>query len=152
MVQVRAHHPLQDNGEINIEQWVEDLMARCSTHIVSSDVLVDACHLAKTSEANPNHESDQIWAATVSSFHTGLEMASILVELHLFDQDSLVAAILYRAVREGRLSLLTVKQQYSENVASLIESVLQMAVISTLRTDSEDDVSKLLSEPVRFGH
>jgi GTP pyrophosphokinase len=143
MVQVRAHHPLQDNGEINIEQWVENLMTSFSTHVISPDVLISACRLAKTSEANLNHESDQLWAATVSSFHTGLEMATILVELHLLDQDSLVAAILYRAVREGRLSLLTVKDEYGDKVSSLIENVLQMAVISTLRTDSEDDV---------FGH
>jgi GTP pyrophosphokinase len=143
MVQVRDHHPLQDNGEINIEQWVENLGDRFEPNAINSAILIDACELAKSSEANSNPENDQIWAATVSSFHTGLEMAAILTELHLFDQDSLVAAILYRAVREGRLSIVIVKQQFGKKVAVLIESVLQMAVISTLRADSETSV---------FGH
>lgn len=143
MVQVRDHHPLQDNGEINIEQWVENLGDRFAPNVISPAILIDACELAKSSEANSNPENDQIWAATVSSFHTGLEMATILTELHLFDQDSLVAAILYRAVREGRLSIVFVKQQFGKKVAVLIESVLQMAVISTLRADGETSV---------FGH
>ena len=143
MVQVREHHPLQDNGEINIEQWVENLGDRFAPNVVNSAILTEACELAKNSEANSNPENNQIWAATVSSFQTGLEMASILAELHLFDQDSLVAAILYRAVREGRLSISIVKQKFGEKVAVLIESVLQMAVISTLRADDETGV---------FGH
>jgi len=144
MVQVRDHHPLQDNGVIDIEHWVSGLIDRAATNnTLDKEVLISACELARASEANTDDQNHQTWAATVSSFHAGLEMAAILIELHLFDQDSLVAAILYRAVREGRLTILRVQKKYGKGVSKLIESVLRMAVISTLRSDSEEDV---------FGH
>lgn len=144
MVQVRDHHPLQDNGFIDIEHWVSGLIDRVETNnILDKEVLISACELARASEANTYVENHETWEATVSSFHAGLEMATILIELHLFDQDSLVAAILYRAVREGRLPILSVQKEYGKGVSQLIESVLRMAVISTLRSDSEADV---------FGH
>ncbi len=144
MVQVRDHHPLQDNGVIDIEHWVSGLIDRAATNnTLDKEVLISACELARASEANTDDQNHQTCAATVSSFHAGLEMATILIELHLFDQDSLVAAILYRAVREGRLTILRVQKKYGKGVSKLIESVLRMAVISTLRSDSEEDV---------FGH
>lgn len=143
MVQVRDHHPLQDESVIDIHQWVSELMDKVTSNGIDPDVLVSACELSRASEANSDHECDEIWAATVSSFRAGLEMAEILIELHLYDQDSLVAAILYRAVREGRLPILTVQKTYGKNVSQLIDSVLRMAVISTLRSDSVDGV---------FGH
>lgn len=144
MVQVRDHHPLQDNGVIDIEHWVAGLTEKVGANsIIDSEVLTSACELARASEANTDDQNHDTWAATVSSFHAGLEMATILIELHLFDQDSLVAAILYRAVREGRLPVLIVQKTYGKGVSQLIESVLRMAVISTLRSDSEADV---------FGH
>ncbi len=137
MVQVRRRHPLHDDGDICIEQWVTHLLDRVSNGNISREVLVAACELAKDSEASSDGLNDQVWAATVSSFHTGLEMAEILAELHLYDEDSLVAAVLYRGVREGRISTEVVTKQFGENVSRLIKSVLKMAVISTLRADSD---------------
>lgn len=144
MVQVRDHHPLQDDGIINIEDWVAGLMEKVAAHsVMDAEALISACELARKAEAFPDDECSKTWAATVSSFHAGLEMATILIELHLFDQDSLVASILYRAVREGRLTIVTVQKKCGKNVSQLIESVLRMAVISTLRSDSDSEV---------FGH
>ena len=50
-------------------------------------------------------------------------MAEILADLHV-DQDGLVAAILYRAVREGKLSNAIVADQFGPPIAKLIEGVL----------------------------
>ena len=47
---------------------------------------------------------DRIWAEGHSCFRIGLEMAQILAELNM-DQATLVAAILYRVVREERVSI-----------------------------------------------
>ncbi|MEH6467858.1 MAG: HD domain-containing protein, partial [Porticoccus sp.] len=143
MVQVRSRHPLHDIGDICIDQWVTDLLAKVTEKSFSRETLVAACVLARDSESSANPVNDQVWATTVSSFRTGMEMAEILTELHLYDQDSLVASILYRAVREGRLSIETVRGQFGESVTKLIDSVQKMAVISTLRADGDDDV---------FGH
>jgi len=140
MVQVRDHHPVQEEGSVEIEQWVDSLLNKVVTERNVRDTLVAACELAREAEEKSGAER---WTPTVSSFRTGLEMAEILAELHLYDIDSLVAAILYRVVRERRLDLETVRQQFGDNVTQLIESVLKMAVISTLRADGEGPV---------FGH
>lgn len=140
MVQVRDHHPVQEQGTVDIEQWVDSLLSKIVTDRDVRDTLITACEIAQEAEEK---SGDERWTPTVSSFRTGLEMAEILAELHLYDVDSLVAAILYRVVRERRLSIEKVKQHFGAEVAQLISSVLKMAVISTLRADGEATV---------FGH
>ena len=56
-------------------------------------------------------------------------MAEILADLHL-DQPTLIAAILYRAVREEKLSLEVVEAQFTEEVMRLIKGVMRMAAMS----------------------
>ena len=74
---------------------------------------------------------ERLWAPGASSFRTGIEMDQVLVELHL-DQASLVAAILYRAVREERVGLEVIRKEFGDEVADLINGVQQMAAISAL--------------------
>lgn len=88
---------------------------------------------------------DNVWSEYSSSFVTGLEMADILAELRL-DQDALIAAVIYRAVRENKMSLAEVEEFYGETVAKLVEGVLRMAAISSLRNDSDDEVLGKRSE------
>ncbi|WP_438952626.1 RelA/SpoT family protein, partial [Porticoccus sp.] len=141
MVQVRDHHPVQEQGVVQIEPWVDDLLHnKIFTEADVRETLIAACELARDAEKKSGSER---WTPTVSSFRTGLEMAEILAELHLHDTASLTAAILYWVVREGRLSLAAVRNRFGDPAAVLIESVLKMAVISTMRTDSENAV---------FGH
>ena len=141
MVQVRNHHPVQEQGAVKIDCWVDDLLRdKAFAEAGARDILIAACELARDAEEKSGSER---WTPTVSSFRTGLEMAEILTELHLHDIASLVAAILYRVVREGRLAIATVRNRFGDPIAALIESVLKMAVISTMRADSEGAV---------FGH
>ena len=60
-------------------------------------------------------------------------MAEILVELHL-DSEAVIAAILYRSVRESRLSLAELEEKFGANVAKLVEGVLRMAAINETDT------------------
>jgi GTP pyrophosphokinase len=93
------------------------------------------------------------WGEDRSCLPTGLEMAEILADLHV-DQDGLVAAILYRAVREGKLSTALVEDQFGAPIAKLIDGVLRMAAISRVKTergpvlgqveDQSDTVRKML--------
>lgn len=126
MVQVRAHQPINTDGSINLEAWLD--------HTVSVDMALDrealkeACEFAR--EAELKHISAKgLNAEDVSSFSTGLEIAEILADLKL-DQDSLVAAVLYRGVREGQIQLPAVSQRFGPVVAKLIDGVLRMAAIS----------------------
>ena len=129
MVKVREDHPVDDAGEIDIERWLAWLGQQVPLQDV--DALRRACFLSKDIEQRAI-EDKTVWSEGASSFRTGLEMAQILVELRL-DEESLVAAILYRAVREGKLSLIQVEKQFGGAIAKLIDGVLQMAAISNLR-------------------
>ena len=126
MVQVRAHQPINTDGSINLEAWLD--------HAVSVDPALDrealkaACEFARESEQQ-NNSAKNGWADGTSSFRTGLEIAEILADLKL-DQDSLIAAVLYRGVREGHIPLTTVSQRFGSVVAKLIDGVLRMAAIS----------------------
>ncbi|TXH92486.1 MAG: GTP diphosphokinase [Pseudomonas sp.] len=126
MVQVRAHQPINLDGSINLEAWLD--------HTLSVDPALDreglklACEFAREVEQQAN-AAQNLWAEGTSSFQIGLEIAEILADLKL-DQDSLVAAVIYRAVREGKTSLKVVQEKFGAVVAKLIEGVLRMAAIS----------------------
>ena len=127
MVQVRAHQPINTDGSINLDAWLD--------HAISVDPALDrealkaACEFARESEQQDN-AAKNLWAEGTSSFRTGLEIAEILADLKL-DQDSLIAAVLYRGVREGHIPLPTVSQRFGTVAAKLIDGVLRMAAIST---------------------
>jgi GTP pyrophosphokinase len=66
-------------------------------------------------------------------------MVEILAEFQL-DSAALQAALLYRAVREGRLAVAEVEAEFGSEVVTLIEQVQRMAVITTQRNDSDAGV------------
>src|SRR3990167_11268005 len=111
--QVRASQPINTDGSINLEAWLD--------HAVSVDLALDrealkeACELARVSEQQAN-AAKNLWSEGTSSFRTGLEIAEILADLKL-DQDSLVAAVIYRCVREGKVPLALVHQRFGPVVA-----------------------------------
>ncbi len=126
MVQVRAQQPLNTDGSINLASWLD--------HVISLDpgldraVLQSACEFAESVELQAKTAQNR-WAEGNSSFRTGLEIAEILADLKL-DQDSLVAAVVYRAVREGKTTLAAVQQRFGSVVGKLVDGVLRMAAIS----------------------
>jgi len=136
MVQVRAHQPINTDGSINLEAWLD--------HTVSVDMALDrealkqACEFARHAEQQSN-AAQNLWPEGGSSFSTGLEIAEILADLKL-DQDSLVAAVLYRCVREGQIPLTTVSQKFGPVVAKLIDGVLRMAAISASLSPRQSQV------------
>ncbi|MDC1509137.1 HD domain-containing protein [Oceanospirillaceae bacterium] len=102
-------------------------------------VLQQACELAQKVRDHAS-KSEDIWATQeVDCFRTGLEMAEILTTLQV-NEETLVAAVLYRAVREDKLSLKEVKDTFGPVVASLIDGVLQMAAISSLQSPTRDSI------------
>jgi GTP pyrophosphokinase len=126
MVQVRVNQPVNSDGSINLEAWLDQVLS--VDLALDRAVLKSACELAREVEQQPNVTQHR-WVEGLSSFHAGLEIAEILADLKL-DQESLVAAVLYRGVREGKISLETVQQRFGAVVATLIEGVLRMAAIS----------------------
>ncbi|MEQ5836965.1 GTP diphosphokinase [Marinobacter sp. NFXS9] len=128
MVKVREDYAVTTDGQVDIEGWVRHIQAQ--TTLEDVDQFRRACEKAALIDLQAVRE-DRLWAPGASSFRTGVEMAQVLAELHL-DQTALVAAILYRAVREERATLEEIREEFGDDVARLIDGVQQMAAISSL--------------------
>lgn len=128
MVKVREDHPLTAEGVVDIERWLQSFSSQVKFE--SLERVRQACELSFAIEQQVVRD-DLIWAPGHSGFATGLEMAQILAELNL-DEETIVAAILYRSVREERVSLEAIAKQFGDAVKSLIAGVLQMAAISAI--------------------
>ncbi|HZJ95503.1 MAG TPA: GTP diphosphokinase [Thiopseudomonas sp.] len=126
MVQVRSEQPVNPDGSIDIECWVNQIIEVDPQ--LDAEGLLKACRFARDAEEHAK-VSKNIWAEGASSLQIGLEIAQILVELEL-DQETLVAAILYRTVREDKAPLAVIEQHFGAVVSKLIKGVLGMAAIS----------------------
>jgi GTP pyrophosphokinase len=134
VVKVRDDQPLKHDGKVNVDAWLDKICTEAD--ILEPEKLRHALVVAKII-AEDAVENSTFW--TIDSAQMGLEMAQILAELQL-DEASILAAILYRAVREGRLSLAQVRKDFDDEVATLIEGVLRMAAISAIQNPSEEAV------------
>jgi GTP pyrophosphokinase len=131
MVKVRDDH-ISTNGRVDVDAWIAGLAEQIE--LKDEDQVRRACELAQNleSEAIANHKQ---WNADISSLHIAMEMTQVLAELHM-DQPSIVAAIIYRPVREGRFSLLQVEKEFGDEIAKLIDGVSKMAAITQAQTAS----------------
>lgn len=136
MVQVRQQSNLDASAHIDLQRWLQQL----PIDFVEDDAqrLMDACLLARDSMRNPGTDTGD-WAREENCFHAGLNMAHILADLRV-DPDCMVAGVLYRAVREGRLPQQRVEQQFGKVVADLTRGVLRMAAIGELPLTSDAPV------------
>ncbi len=137
MVKVREDHPVLEDGTVNLDLWLQRI--RQDANIEDADQVMRACLLAKEAQESSKAQQDAWTANTPGSYRTGLEMAEILADLNL-DQETLVAAILYRSVREKKCTLERVGHEFGQPVAKLIEGVLQMAAIGTILHPSNKTV------------
>ncbi|WP_373095252.1 HD domain-containing protein, partial [Zhongshania sp.] len=148
MVKVREDFPLLENGRVDIVSWIARLPM--DSQVIDSAELQRALAVAEECAALPTPEQAPK-PDGLSSFYTALEMVEILADLHL-DQDSLIAATLFRAVRESRLSLSTLERDFGRPVAKLVDGVLGMAAISRVNAELDAPVlgqSEAQSETIR---
>ncbi|MCM2130925.1 GTP diphosphokinase [Larsenimonas rhizosphaerae] len=135
MVKVRDDQPLQDDGHIDVTAW----LAVFESHVRMKEPerFRQACFLAEQlARAAELRHPDSAWRNPGASLHIGLEMASIVSELKL-DEDALIAAVLYRCVREELVTLEAVRKRFGSEVAGLIDGVLKMAAISQLQAPAQ---------------
>lgn len=146
MVKVREDHPIAEDGNVDIEAWIARILTLVPLGPKAPEALQRALLLCKQAEDDAIASvPENAWADGRSSYQTGMEMAEILAELQL-DLDTLVAAILYRAVREKKLDLARVNREFNESTSTIIRGVLRMAAISQFRNDSDRDVFGRQSE------
>ena len=132
MVQVRQQPHINAAGEIDLERWLLQLPLQLEAEDALR--LRAACQMAQQARQLPGEDSGD-WARDTNCFSAGLDIALILADLQV-GLDCLVAGILYRAVREQRLSLTEVTIRFGEGVADLIRGVLRMAAIADLPLQS----------------
>ena len=136
MVQVRKQSHISDSGDIDLERWLAQLPAEFSQLELAR--LRDASAVAYDAKNKEGLDLSD-WSRAPDCFLAGLDIAQILADLHV-GTDCLVAGILYRAVREERLSLPLVEKNFGLEVTELIRGVLRMAAISEFQYQSESPV------------
>ncbi len=132
MVQVRKKYPRLEDDSLDVDAWIDTLNGFSQEE--QRNAMRLACEMAANAERNDKNVSR---FGKIKCFSAGLEMATILSELHL-DEPTLIAAIVYRAVREQHIQLEVVRKKLGKEIAILIEGVLRMASISAYRADGED--------------
>ena len=136
MVQVRVLPDTQKLDEAAIEQW----LSRLSLDLEDDERLriVSAVEHLKTL-ANIASVETCDWAGESDPLAVGLEIVYILSELRL-SVDVLIAGLIYRSVREQRLTMVEVTKRYGSAVARLLDGVLRMAAVSELTGASDAPV------------
>ncbi len=132
MVKVREDHPKTEDGKVDLFAWAEKICK--SSQDSQSPLLTRACHFACDLIPHSFTTSDMF-----SPLRMGMEMVDILVSLHL-DQESFVAALLYRFVRENKLDISVVEETFGSEITKLIKGVLGMAAINAVQTENDKAV------------
>lgn len=130
MVQVREQHTFNPDGSICFEEWIQSLEANGSLENHAS--IRRACDLSWQAEQKAISVRNT-WSDRNSSYLTGLEMAEILVDMRQ-ESEVVIAAILYRTVRESRMTLDELQTEFGSGVSKLVEGVLRMAAINETDT------------------
>ncbi len=137
MVQVRKQLPQTAQAEdIDLPEWVAHLATSLDEE--DSGILLRACQRVQQLGETEGVDT-QDWASESDCFVAGLDIALILAELHV-GVVCLVAGVLYRAVREERITLDQVGEEFGEEVESLLRGVLRMAAIGDLRLQQDNPV------------
>ncbi len=136
MVQVREQSHRDAAGAVDIDRWVAQLPIGFDDQERAR--LLNAANVARDSLEREAVDTGD-WSRDMDCFAAGLDTAQILAELHV-GVDCLVAGILYRAIREQRLTLEEVTAEFGPDVGHLLQGVLRMAFISNLKNPGEAPV------------
>ncbi len=128
MVKIRDNIPRHANGSVDIPRWVDQVPGTLDDD--DRVAIRAACDLAATCTRSPSMDTE-IWTYGENCLVAGLEIASILADLHI-GRDGLVAGIMYRAVREGHLRQEKLEREFGPLVAKLVLGVQRMAAIRQL--------------------
>lgn len=109
----------------------------CDTSI---DKIEQAAQFAREIQ-NDAEKQGAFWASGLGCYAVGIDMLEILCELDA-DEEALLAALLYRSVREKHLTVTSVEKKFGRAVAKLIGSVQRMAVMSEVATSSNSEFAQ----------
>jgi GTP pyrophosphokinase len=138
MVHVREQSYLDSDGSVHVERWLDQLPFASTLSEADTKRLHRAAVILNEARTAPGKDICD-WARDSNCELAGVESAQILAELRV-DADCLISGLLYRAVREERLDIKSVREAFGGGVAKLLGGVLRMAAISDLRGSSDGNV------------
>jgi GTP pyrophosphokinase len=144
MVEATRNQRQITSGALNLEEWLAAFSSMRGG--IDLERIKKACELSRQAEQKALATVGP-WAEGRSSYLTGLEMADILLPMNV-DEPSLVAAVIYRAVRENQITLNHVRNQFGAEIASLVEGVLKMAAISNIHIRHDEVVLGQTSDQI----
>lgn len=107
-------------SDIDVDAWLKAVAERIGKDELP--VLKKACEFVKI-QSNKPHVSRS------GAYATGIGMADILAYLFQ-DENALVAAMLYRTARRELVSIETLKNNFGEDIAHLVQDTLAMGKLS----------------------
>ncbi len=135
MVQVRDQSYVSSDGSLDVERWLAQLPSEAPLPEADSERVREAVALLEEAANRDGRDLDD-WARDGNCELAGVETAQILAELRV-GIDCLLAGLLYRAIREERITLDRVEKRFGKAVSKLIRGVLRMAAIADLRNPSD---------------
>lgn len=134
MVKIKESSYLTNEGNINLESWLQHIAATHTTHDLA--LIRHACVLSQlTGEDKPT-------LTGISCLQQGLTMAEILLDLHL-DNETIAAALVYNSVHYADLNLEDVREHLGEGIAKLVQGTIQMDAIHSLPGLTSDNHAQL---------
>jgi GTP pyrophosphokinase len=118
MVKVRAELVRDASGTIDINHWVQELVAKHGALDIGQ--VLSACHWLKSVDG-----------ADAALLESGIELAELAAAMEL-DTESVLAALSYRVVRSGTATPAEIGARFGEVVVSLVEAVERMGAASVL--------------------
>ncbi len=140
MVKVKEATPVNDDGSIDLEKWLQTIKAK--GYFQDLERIRNACTLSQLAGHDHATETGE------SCLRIGLSMADILADLDV-DQETLVAAIIFESVHYAELSLEDVEEQLGSPIAKLVKGVEKMSAISVLERLDKYGQNKLQMDNVR---
>ncbi|WED44328.1 GTP diphosphokinase [Legionella cardiaca] len=124
MVKVKEDTPWSIDGNIDVEQWLQQLGSK--GYFQDLDLIRNACTLSQL--AGQDHATE----TGVSCLQLGLSMADVLADLGV-DQETLTAAIIFENVHYAELSLDDVEEQLGPHIAKLVKGIEKMSAMHNLQ-------------------
>ena len=123
MVKVRDDLPINQDGSINLNDWLNRI--KQAQHLVDSDQAL----LLKAGQLSLEYGAHCLTPFGETCFQAGLMTAEILVMLNA-DQEAIAAALLYFCVIDGKLTEEQVAKQLNSQVSTLIVGVKKVSVVA----------------------
>jgi len=140
MVQVSANQPTKHT--IDLDNWLNNIVA--INNALNKNDIKQAISWLRT---NIKHAPCD-WDYGLSCFSVSLELGEIVASLKL-DQDAVIAGLLYRALRENKITSKQIENTFTNEIYQLVISTLKLANLNEAPSSDTNLSSKNQLEVLR---